>query len=71
MYHWDGTLTAAGTLLIIGPWSLAIQFEKRDLRTVHREYVDYSRRVPMLIPTLTRQRSSEAHGTVSHAGRRG
>jgi hypothetical protein len=50
---------------------VAIQFEERDLRTVHREYVDHSRRVPMLIPTLTRQLSSKARRTASHAGGRG
>jgi methanethiol S-methyltransferase len=50
---------------------IAIQFEERDLRAFHREYVDYSRRVPMLIPALTRRRSQELRGTVSHAGGRG
>jgi len=49
---------------------VAIQFEEHDLRASHREYVDYSRRVPMLIPALTRHRP-EVRGTVSHAsGRR-
>ena len=49
---------------------IAIQFEERDLRSFHRQYVDYSRRVPMLIPGFTR-RSSEARGAVSQASGRG
>ena len=30
---------------------VAIQFEERDLVRLHREYADYRRRVPMLIPS--------------------
>jgi protein-S-isoprenylcysteine O-methyltransferase Ste14 len=39
---------ASGYILV------AIQFEERDLRHFHSEYADYSRRVPMLIPGLSR-----------------
>jgi protein-S-isoprenylcysteine O-methyltransferase Ste14 len=49
---------------------IAIQFEEHDLRSFHNEYVDYARRVPMLIPTFTR-RQPQARRTVSHAGGRG
>jgi methanethiol S-methyltransferase len=45
---------------------VAIQFEEHDLRALHREYVDYSRRVPMLVPTFSRHRP-EVQGTVSPA----
>lgn len=34
---------------------IAVRFEERDLMTVHREYADYRRRVPMLIPGLQRR----------------
>src|SRR5690606_8985430 len=34
---------------------IAVRFEERDLMTVHREYADYRRRVPMLIPGLRRR----------------
>jgi methanethiol S-methyltransferase len=49
---------------------IAIQFEERDLRAFHHEYVDYARRVPMLIPTFARREPAPGR-TVSHAGGRG
>jgi len=49
---------------------IAIQFEEHDLRSMHSEYLDYSRRVPMLIPRLN-SKPKEVRGTVSHAGGRG
>jgi protein-S-isoprenylcysteine O-methyltransferase Ste14 len=33
---------------------VAIRFEERDLRRSHREYADYARCVPMIVPTLRR-----------------
>lgn len=33
---------------------IAIQFEEHDLKNAHPEYAEYKRRVPMLIPSLTR-----------------
>ena len=32
---------------------IAIQFEERDLESVHSEYAEYRRRVPMLIPSVS------------------
>jgi len=37
---------------------IAIQFEERDMVRAHREYSDYRRRVPMLIPGLKRGRTA-------------
>ena len=33
---------------------VAIQFEERDLVRVHKEYADYRKRVPMLVPFTKR-----------------
>jgi len=33
---------------------VAIRFEEKDLKNLHPEYVEYSKRVPMLIPRLRR-----------------
>ena len=35
---------------------IAIQLEERDLVAAHPEYVQYRRRVPMLIPRLSRSK---------------
>lgn len=34
---------------------VAIRFEERDLMSVHPEYADYRRRIPMLVPSLRRE----------------
>jgi protein-S-isoprenylcysteine O-methyltransferase Ste14 len=39
---------------------IAIYFEERDLITVHDQYADYRKYVPMLIPRLTSHRSRTA-----------
>jgi protein-S-isoprenylcysteine O-methyltransferase Ste14 len=36
---------------------VAVRFEERDLASFHPEYVEYSKRVPMLIPRLGRRSS--------------
>ena len=37
---------------------VAIRFEERDLVDAHPEYAEYRRRVPMMIPALTRRSQS-------------
>ena len=44
------SLVATGYILV------AIQFEERDLKSLHPEYAVYSKRVPMLIPGLRRKK---------------
>jgi len=44
------SLVATGYILV------AIQFEERDLKSLHPEYAGYSKRVPMLIPGLRRKK---------------
>jgi protein-S-isoprenylcysteine O-methyltransferase Ste14 len=34
---------------------IAIQFEERDLVRMHREYAEYRRQVPMLLPVGSRR----------------
>jgi protein-S-isoprenylcysteine O-methyltransferase Ste14 len=40
---------------------IAIRFEERDLINAHPEYAAYRRRVPMLIPKVTRGSGSESY----------
>jgi protein-S-isoprenylcysteine O-methyltransferase Ste14 len=37
---------------------IAIQLEELDLLAEHREYAEYRKRVPMLVPFLKRRRES-------------
>jgi len=39
---------------------IAIQFEERDLMRIHREYAEYRRRVPMVLPVGAARESREA-----------
>jgi len=38
---------------------LAIQFEERDLMHEHREYAEYRRRVPMIVPVLRKRAAAD------------
>jgi protein-S-isoprenylcysteine O-methyltransferase Ste14 len=55
-------MTAAHLVYAIGSSAyilIAIQFEERDLVRFHREYAEYRRRVPMLLPNGPRRRASD------------
>jgi protein-S-isoprenylcysteine O-methyltransferase Ste14 len=39
---------------------IAIQFEERDLVSLHGEYAEYRSKVPMLVPSVTSRQSQEA-----------
>lgn len=50
-------MTAAHLVFALGAsiyMLLGIQFEEHDLQNAHPEYKDYKKRVPMLVPSLTR-----------------
>jgi methanethiol S-methyltransferase len=52
------TMTVAHLLFAIATTAyilIGIQLEERDLTTAHPEYVEYRRRVPMLVPSLRRR----------------
>jgi len=49
---------------------IAIRFEERDLVDAHgRDYADYRRRVPMLVPRLRAERATEDPATSHHPER--
>jgi protein-S-isoprenylcysteine O-methyltransferase Ste14 len=55
-------MTAAHLLFAVATTAyilLAIQFEERDMMRAHREYEDYRRRVPMLVPALKSRTQAE------------
>ncbi|HUI83127.1 MAG TPA: isoprenylcysteine carboxylmethyltransferase family protein, partial [Candidatus Binatia bacterium] len=39
---------------------VAIQFEERDLMRLHKEYAEYRRRVPMIVPMGSGERQEPA-----------
>jgi protein-S-isoprenylcysteine O-methyltransferase Ste14 len=46
-------MTAAHLLFAVGLTTyilIAIQYEERDLVQMHKEYAEYRRRVPMMVP---------------------
>jgi protein-S-isoprenylcysteine O-methyltransferase Ste14 len=49
--HLEFALVATGYILV------GVRFEERDLKRLHPEYAEYSRRVPMLVPRLGRRKA--------------
>ncbi len=49
--HLEFAIVATAYILV------AVRFEERDLKRMHPEYVEYSQRVPMLIPGLGRRKA--------------
>jgi len=54
---WTHLVFALGTTAYI---LIGVRLEERDLTRLHREYSDYRRRVPMLLPFSRRRRSRRA-----------
>jgi protein-S-isoprenylcysteine O-methyltransferase Ste14 len=66
-----GVMTAAHLVFALATTAyilVAIQLEERDLARSHREYAEYRRRVPMLVPTGSSKRleSTDVHQTTAN-----